>query len=85
MRWFVGLCAGAVLALSVWTIGCGGTYQAPPETGGGKGPDMKSTVSSGRLIPAGASSMAPTPPGLLVAPPSAAVDAGETADAGTDQ
>lgn len=82
MRWFVGLCAGAVLALSVSGIGCGSSYQAPPVSGGSKGPGMKVTASTGKAISASASSMAPRP-APFAAPPSPAI--GESADAGNDQ
>ncbi len=40
-------CAGAAFALAVVAAGCGGTYQADPEPGGSKGPEIQATAKNG--------------------------------------
>ena len=84
MRWFFGLCAGAVLGLSVSAVGCGGSFQNPQEPGGSKGPEMRVTAQTGRAISGSASQMAQSP-APFVAPPTPSLGFGGTSvDAGTD-
>ena len=86
MRRVFGLCAGAALSVAVSAIGCGGSYQAPPEPGGAKGPEMKTAASTGQPISGSASSMAQRPP-PFVAPPTPRMGATApptSVDAGTD-
>jgi hypothetical protein len=87
MRWFVGLCAGAVLGLAASAIGCGGSYQPPPESGGSKGPEMKVTGATGQPVAASSSSMAQNSAPFVAPPTPSLVDAGvgQILDASTDQ
>jgi hypothetical protein len=84
MRWFFGLCAGAVLGVAVSAIGCGGSYQAPPVSGGSKGPEMKVTGASGQPVSGSASSMAQSPAPFGAPPMPRAARAAIDIDAGTD-
>jgi hypothetical protein len=80
MRLFLRLGAGAALGLMIAAAGCDNTYNPGPESGGSKGPEIKTTGEKGQPVSGSASSMAQStaPPGYM--PQTAA----RPADAGTD-
>jgi hypothetical protein len=80
MRFILRLSAGVALGLTIAAAGCDNNYNPGPESGGSKGPEIRTTAETGQPVSPSASSQAQStaPPGFMpntrIAP----------ADAGTD-
>ena len=77
MRLFLRVCAGGLL---IAAAGCDNNYNPGPESGGSKGPEVRTTAETGQPASGSASSMGQStaPPGFMpatrVAPPDAGID-----------